>query len=100
MTNWEMIDFVNGTQTLGQKKLPIKLMSALLQNIEKLKPYINAYNEAIAKAGTEEERKELLNDTIDIELKKVPLNYDEDKYDLLTVAEYNALMLMGDEDNA
>lgn len=101
MTNWEMINFINGTQTLGQKKLPIKVTAALLQNIEKLKPYINAYNEAMAKAGTDEEKNELLNDTINIELKKVSLdNYDEDKYDLLTVAEYNALLIMVGDDNA
>lgn len=106
LKNREMLEFVNGTASMGPKKLPMKLAFALKHNrkemLNKLEPFEEMRMDILERFPEGKEREEefskLLNETVEIDVKKVDIETIEltegEGYDKLTLGELEALDMM------
>lgn len=98
--NGIMVKFLNTSNEILQKRLPIRLYYAINLNLKTFGSLITSYQEAYEKAkGSEEELVELVNQEIEAPVQTVSQDTLElidsnDKFDSLTWAEFEAIQFM------
>ena len=101
--NATMVKFLNSSDELIKKKLPIKLYYALSQNLKTFAGMIQVYQDAYEKAkGNQKELIELINQEIDASVQTIPKEAiemldTESRFDPLTWEEYEAISFMIEE---
>ena len=101
--NGVMVRFLNLSDGLLKKKLPIKLFYALNVNLNALSGVVKAYQEAYEKAkDNEKELAELINQEVDVNIQMISKDtlelIDTDpKFDPLTWEEFMGINFMIEE---
>lgn len=75
LTNQEIINTINGLQSIEEKELPILLTYRVIDNLEKLLTVYESYSKTLDKAKTEKEIKELLGVEKEVDIE--PINKQE-----------------------
>lgn len=106
LRNSEMLSYLNGTATMSTKKLPIRLAFAMKHNRKEILNKLDAFEETRKDIlehypegnEREEEFAKLLDETVEVDVKKVPIEVveltDNEGYDKLTLGELELIDFM------
>lgn len=111
LKNKEMLEYLGGTSTMLEKRLPLKLAFAVKHNrkemLHKLEPFEEVRLDLVERfpnGEDEEGQKEfdlLMEESVEVDVKKVPMEVieltDTEGYDKLTLGELEAIDIMIEE---